>query len=167
MLDNQACRTITGADDMKRYEWDFMFMMANDIQGCLGPKFSWHLCYGWGKTPENPQPGKLTRPGIEPEIVGREETMLPLDHSGGRNIAKTKLSQNSFKFQFHKCIQIKFNHCSEFRWNPEGPVSQIHSPYLHVGAPGIFSNLLRSVQFLRSEWGSESNGKPLHLFNPW
>ena len=28
--------------------------------------------------------------------------------------------------------------CGEFRWSPEGPVSQIHSPHLHVGAPGIF-----------------------------
>ena len=30
----------------------------------------------------------------------------------------------------------------EFRWSPEGPVSQIHSPHLHVGAPGVFSDLL-------------------------
>ena len=28
--------------------------------------------------------------------------------------------------------------CGEFRWSQEGPVSQIHSPHLHVGAPGIF-----------------------------
>ena len=31
---------------------------------------------------------------------------------------------------------------------PEEPVSQIHSPHLHVGAPGIFLDLLRSVQML-------------------
>ena len=32
------------------------------------------------------------------------------------------------------------NPCGEFRCNPEGPVSQIHSPHLLVGAPGIFSD---------------------------
>ena len=26
----------------------------------------------------------------------------------------------------------------EFRWSPDGPVSQIHSPYLDDSAPGIF-----------------------------
>ena len=39
-----------------------------------------------------------------------------------------------------------------------GEVSQILSPHLHVGAPGIFSVLLRSVQMLKREWGEESNG---------
>ena len=46
-----------------------------------------------------------------------------------------------------------------------GPVSQIHSQLL-VGAPGIFSDLLRSFQVLKREWGAESNGKPPHLFIP-
>ena len=32
-----------------------------------------------------------------------------------------------------------FNLCGEFRWSPEGPVSSIHYPQLHFGAPGIFS----------------------------
>ena len=45
---------------------------------------------------------------------------------------------------------------------PDDPVSQIHSPHLHVGAPGIFSELLRSVQMLKREWGAESNGKLPH-----
>ena len=45
------------------------------------------------------------------------------------------------------------------RWSPEGPISQIQSPHLHAGAPGIFSDLLRSVQMLQREWGAESNGK--------
>ena len=49
---------------------------------------------------------------------------------------------------------------------PEGPVSQIRSPHLLDGAPGIFSDLLRSVQMLRSEWGAESNGKLPHLLIP-
>ena len=31
-----------------------------------------------------------------------------------------------------------FNPCGEFRWSPEGPVSQIHSPHLLVGALGSF-----------------------------
>ena len=52
----------------------------------------------------------------------------------------------------------------QFRWSPEGPVSQIHSPHLHVGVPGIFSDLLRSVQMLKREWSTESNGKLPHLF---
>ena len=49
---------------------------------------------------------------------------------------------------------------------PEGPVSQIHSPHLLIGAPGIFSDLLRFVQILKREWGAESNGKLSHLFIP-
>ena len=45
-----------------------------------------------------------------------------------------------------------------------GPISQIHSPPLHVRAPGIILDLLRSVQMLTREWGAESNGKLPHLF---
>ena len=59
-----------------------------------------------------------------------------------------------------------FNPCGEFRWSPEGPVSQIHSPPIHVGAPGIFSDLLRFVQMRKREWGAESNGKLSHLSIP-
>ena len=59
-----------------------------------------------------------------------------------------------------------FNPCGEFRWSPEGPVSQIHSPHLHVGVPMIFSDLLRSFQMLKKEWGAESNGKLPQLFIP-
>ena len=47
-----------------------------------------------------------------------------------------------------------------------GPVSQIHSPHIHVGAPGTFSDILRSVQIVKGEWGAESNWKLLHLFLP-
>ena len=36
---------------------------------------------------------------------------------------------------------------------------KIHSPHLHVGAPGIFSDRLCSIQILKREWGAESNGK--------
>ena len=31
-----------------------------------------------------------------------------------------------------------FDPCGEFRWSPEGPVSQIHSSHRQVGAPGTF-----------------------------
>ena len=63
-------------------------------------------------------------------------------------------------------MELIFNPCGDFRWSPEGPVSQIHSLHLHVGAPGTFSDLLRSVQMLKREWGEESNGKLMHLFIP-
>ena len=39
-------------------------------------------------------------------------------------------------------------------------------PPLHVGAPGIFSDLLSFVQMLKREWGAESNGKLPYLFIP-
>ena len=37
------------------------------------------------------------------------------------------------------------------------------SSLLQVGAPGIFSDLLRSFQMLQRKWGAESNGKLPHL----
>ena len=42
----------------------------------------------------------------------------------------------------------------------------MHSAHLLVGAPGIFSDLLRFVQMLKREWGAEINGKLPHLFIP-
>ena len=63
-------------------------------------------------------------------------------------------------------MERMFTPCDEFRWSPEGPVSQIHSPHLHVCAPGIFSDLLNSVQMLKRECSAEINGKLLHLFIP-
>ena len=59
-----------------------------------------------------------------------------------------------------------FNPTGEFRGSPEGPFSLNHSPHLVVGAPGIFPDLLRSVQMLKREWGAESNAKLPHLFIP-
>ena len=47
-----------------------------------------------------------------------------------------------------------------------GRVSQIHFPHFLVGAPGIFSDLLRFVQMLKREWGAESNGKLPHFSIP-
>ena len=63
-------------------------------------------------------------------------------------------------------MNLIFNPCDQFILSPEGPVSQIHSPHLYVGAPGIFSDVLRSVQMLKREWSTESNGKLPHLFIP-
>ena len=63
-------------------------------------------------------------------------------------------------------MKLIFNHCNAFRRSPEGPDSQIHSPHLQAGAPGIFSDLLKSVQLLKREWGAERNGKLPDLFIP-
>ena len=48
----------------------------------------------------------------------------------------------------------------------EGPVSQIHSPRLHAGTPEFFSDVLKSVQMEKIQWGGERIGKLLHLFIP-
>ena len=63
-------------------------------------------------------------------------------------------------------MELIFNPYDEFQLSPEGPGSQIHSPHFLIGAPGIFSDLLRSVQMLKREWGAESNGKLPLLFIP-
>ena len=47
-----------------------------------------------------------------------------------------------------------------------GPSNQIRSPHLHAGAPEIFSDLLRSVETVKREWGAKSNGKLPHTFIP-
>ena len=51
-------------------------------------------------------------------------------------------------------MELIFNPCGEFRWSPEGPVSQIHSNHLQAGAPETFSDILMSVQMLKRERGS-------------
>ena len=64
-------------------------------------------------------------------------------------------------------MELIFNPCGEFRWNPEGPVSQIHSPHLLVGASWIFTDLLRFVQMLeRESVGCGKQRKLQHLFIP-
>ena len=63
-------------------------------------------------------------------------------------------------------IELLFNPYGEFWWSPEGLVSQVHSPHLRAGVPGIFSDLLRSVQMLKREWDVESSGKLPHLLIP-
>ena len=47
--------------------------MANDIQGWMRPKFSWHLSYSWGKTPEKSQPAKLNWLGIDSGLLGERQ----------------------------------------------------------------------------------------------
>ena len=51
-------------------------MMAKWYLGTLGPKASWHLSYRWGKTPEKPHPGNLSRPEIEPGPAVWQARML-------------------------------------------------------------------------------------------
>ena len=63
-------------------------------------------------------------------------------------------------------MELIFNTYGEFLWSPERTVSQIHSPRIHAEAPGIISDLLRSVQMLEREWDAENNGKLSHLFIP-
>ena len=58
--------------------------------------------------------------------------------------------------------------CGEFRWSLEGPISQIQSPHLHAGAPGIFSDLLRSVLMIkRKRTGSYCSYSYLVKLQPW
>ena len=59
-----------------------------------------------------------------------------------------------------------FNPRGEFRWIPEGPVSQIQSPHLHVGTPRIISDLLKPVQMLKRQSGVTAHSRtlpPLYL----
>ena len=61
-------------------------------------------------------------------------------------------------------MELIFNPCGEFQWNPEDPVSKIHSPHHHDRATGILSELFRCVQMEKRKWGAESKGMLLHLF---
>ena len=71
-----------------------------------------------------------------------------------------------FTIELWSCVFATPWCCGEFRWSPEGPISQIQSPHLQADAPWIFSDLLRSVQILKREWGAERNGKLPYLFIP-
>ena len=65
-------------------------------------------------------------------------------------------------------MELIFNLCCELRWSPEGPVSQIHSPHLHVGAPGDLFRSFEVCSDAKEGVGSaESNGKLPHLFIPY
>ena len=68
--------------------------------------------------------------------------------------------------------ELIFNPYGEFHLSPEGPVSQIHSPHLHDGTPGIFSDLLRSVQMLKRSGVQKATGSyciysSLIKLQPW
>ena len=69
-------------------------------------------------------------------------------------------------------MELIFNPCDEFRCSLEGPVSQIHSPHIHAGAPGNFSDLLRSVQMLKrvgcgKQRETSAPFQSLHKLQPW
>ena len=70
-------------------------------------------------------------------------------------------------------VVLIFNPCTEFRLRQEVPVSQIHSPHLHVGAPRIFTDLLRSVQMIKRDngvqkaTGSSTPIQSLVKLQPW
>ena len=61
-------------------------------------------------------------------------------------------------------MELIFISCGEFRWSTEVPVSQIHSPHLNDRDPGIFSDLLRSIQMIKRECDAESNGNIPQIF---
>ena len=56
-------------------------------------------------------------------------------------------------------MELIFNPYGEFQLSLEGPVSQIHSPHFHDGTPGIFSDLLRSVQTLKRSGVQKATGR--------
>ena len=69
-------------------------------------------------------------------------------------------------------MEIMLNPCGELHLSPEGPVSQIHSPHLHDGTPGIFSKSLRSVQTLKRRGVRKATGSyciysSLVKLQPW
>ena len=79
---------------------------------------------------------------------------LPKSDKWGRTVLKLRkccTPVNKAMSEISNCRHFFLSNLCEFRWRPEGPVSQIHSPHLHTGDPGIFSDLLRSVQLLKRE----------------
>ena len=49
----------------------FLIMMANDIQGWMGPKFSWHLSYSWKNTMEKTSTRKIGPTGDRMQVLWR------------------------------------------------------------------------------------------------
>ena len=78
----------------------------------------------------------------------------------------SSLNNTQRQWVFRSLLPVIFNPCGEFRWSPEGPVSQIHSPYLRVGAPRFFSDLLRVLSDAKVRVGCGKLGKLPHLFIP-
>ena len=59
-------------------------------------------------------------------------------------------------------MELIFNPCGEFQWSPEG---QIHSPHLHVGTPGIFTDAKESG--VQKATGSYHTHLSLVKLQPW
>ena len=55
-----------------------MIMMANDIWGWMGPKFSRHLSYSWGKIPEKTSIRKTDPAGDQDLDFLRHSSALPM-----------------------------------------------------------------------------------------
>ena len=85
--------------------------------------------------------------------------IVPLGYTGAKGFWDFRITD-----LVKTLMELMFNPCVEFWSSPQGQVNQIHSPDLHVEAPGIFSDLLRSVQMLKRKWGAETNVKLPHLF---
>ena len=70
-------------------------------------------------------------------------------------------------------MELIFNPCGEFWWSPEGPVSQIYSPHLHLAVPGIVPDLLRSIQVLKESRVWKETGRYRRIYSslvklqPW
>ena len=71
-----------------------------------------------------------------------------------------------FYYKRFKFNVFRYRYMMNFGEVPRTQLAKIHSPHLLVGAPGIFSDLLRFVQMLKREWGAESNEKLPHVFIP-
>ena len=71
----KACQHQKSSEPM----WNdfFMIKMANDIQGWFGPKLSWHLSYGWEKSPEKTSTRK-TDWGSNLGLLGERQRCCPL-----------------------------------------------------------------------------------------
>ena len=93
----------------------------NDIRGPCGPKASWHSSYRWGKTPKNPHPGNLSRPGIEPVPAAWQARMLPLVPQ--RWTIEGLWTDN---FKEIKVLLKKILYALFLKWPPN---KKLHSPY--------------------------------------
>ena len=54
-----------------------MIMMANDVRGLMGPKFSWHVSYNWGKPRKKLNQENWTDRGLNPGQLGERQRCYP------------------------------------------------------------------------------------------
>ena len=144
---------------MNDYGW---LRWPNDIRGPWGLKLPDICLTGEEKPWKKPHPGDFSRPGIQPGPAAWQARMLHhLSHSGGQNCnpldlldfrdinfgsvkffrGRRVIGISGYKIWPKTLMELIFNPFGEFRWSSEGPVSQIRSSHLLVGAPGIFSDL--------------------------